>query len=173
MKASVNDIPKEGLSLHAEYGEEILDGSISCEGPILVDLRIEKTGRNVRVKGANKATFILNCSRCLEEFPWDLTSDFDFLLALPDPGNIAERELASEDMDVSFFDGEYVDIAQIAAEQIFLHLPIKPLCREACKGLCPRCGVNLNVDACRCIPEQGTSPFGALKKIRPKQNQGD
>ncbi|MDP2992344.1 MAG: DUF177 domain-containing protein, partial [Deltaproteobacteria bacterium] len=79
-----------------------------------------------------------------------------------------EIELSHEDMDVSFFDGETVDVAQIAAEQIFLQLPVKPLCHEECKGLCPHCGVNLNLISCDCRSEATSSPFETLRDITLK-----
>lgn len=169
MKVSVIDIPDEGLTLHLEFGEEILEGAASVKGPILVDLRIEKSGRNVRVRGSVRASIVVTCSRCTEEFVWLLDSDFDQPLIVSDAGDHAERELSPEELDVSFFDGETVDVQRVAAEQIFLQLPYKPLCREDCKGLCPRCGTNLNYNSCDCPPEATSSPFALLKKMQSQE----
>jgi uncharacterized protein len=169
LKIKVHDIPQEGLSCHAEYGAEILQDITQVQEPIALNIKIERAGRNVRVMGDIKARLLLNCSRCLEDFIWSLADEFDFLLMLPTgEKGYPEIELSHEDMDVSFFDGETVDVAQIAAEQIFLQLPVKPLCHEECKGLCPHCGVNLNLISCDCRSEATSSPFETLRDITLK-----
>lgn len=170
MKIKLNDIPREGLTREVEYGGEILEGLVPVREPILVKVKIERSGRNARVKGDIKAKLLLSCSRCLADFEWEVTDQFDFLLMLPSSAKgRPEVELAAEELDVSFFDGETVDIAQIATEQIFLQMPLKPLCQEECKGLCPRCGANLNLKPCGCPPEATSSPFEVLKNIRSKK----
>lgn len=152
-----------------EYGEEILQGTVPVQEPIVVDLKLERSGRNVRVTGDIRAKLLLSCSRCLEDFEWEITDKFDFLLVLPrTEKGYPDIELSPEDMDVSFFDGEAVDVAQIAAEQIFLQIPIKPLCHEGCKGFCPGCGANLNYNSCSCLPRATASSFEVLKDIKPK-----
>ncbi len=169
MKIRVSDIPEEGLTLRTEYGGEILEGCVPVEGPISVNMRMERAGRNVRVRGDIRTTLRLNCSRCVEDFSWIVASEFDFPIITPeDSGKHPDRSLSPEDMEVSFFDGESVDVERIAAEQIFLLIPIKPLCREECEGLCPRCGANLNLGPCRCTHEAGSSPFDALRDMKPK-----
>lgn len=169
MKIKVHDIPQEGLTYHVEYGGEILQDITQVQEPIAVNIKIERARRTVRVKGDIKARLLLNCSRCLEDFAWSLADEFDFLLMLPpSEKSYPEIELSPEDMDISFFDGETVDVAQIAAEQIFLQMPIKPLCHEECKGLCPHCGVNLNLVSCDCRAEATSSPFEALRDIKLK-----
>jgi uncharacterized protein len=169
LKIKVHDIPREGLTYHVEYGGEILQDITQVQEPIAVNINIERAGRNIRVKGDIKARLLFNCSRCLEDFAWSLADEFDFLLMLPSSEKgCPEIELSPEDMDVSFFDGETVDVAQIAAEQIFLQMPVKPLCHEECKGLCPHCGVNLNLISCDCRAEETSSPFEALRDIKLK-----
>ncbi|MDQ7838473.1 MAG: DUF177 domain-containing protein [Thermodesulfobacteriota bacterium] len=169
MKIKVHDIPQEGLSCHVEYGREILQDITQVQEPIAVNIKIERAGRDIRVMGDIKTRLLLNCSRCLEDFAWALADEFDFLLMLPTgEKGYPEIELSPEDMDVSFFDGETVDVAQIAAEQIFLQMPVKPLCHEECKGLCPHCGVNLNLTACDCRAGATFSPFEALRDIKLK-----
>ncbi len=65
-----------------------------------------------------------------------------------------------------FFDGEVVEVDQLVAEQIFLALPVKVLCTDNCKGICPGCGANLNEEACRCKAGGRQSPFAKLKLIK-------
>ncbi len=167
MKIKVKDIPAEGLTQHLEFGGEILNEAVQVCEPIIINIEIEQAGSNVRVKGDVKGRLLLSCSRCLDDFEWEVADKFDCVLMLPlGEKGYPEVELSPEDLDVSFFDGETVDVAQIAVEQIFLQMPIKPLCNPECKGLCPRCGANLNLESCRCPSEAVSSPFEALRKIK-------
>ncbi|MBM4294554.1 MAG: DUF177 domain-containing protein, partial [Deltaproteobacteria bacterium] len=61
-----------------------------------------------------------------------------------------EEELTAADLDVDFISGENIDLQGIVREQIILSMPLKPLCHEDCRGLCPGCGANLNREACTC-----------------------
>jgi uncharacterized protein len=77
-----------------------------------------------------------------------------------------EKELEPDEIVCEFFDGEVIEVDQLVAEQIFLALPVKVLCSEDCKGICPGCGANLNEEACRCRADRGQSPFEKLKSIK-------
>ncbi|MDY0039943.1 MAG: DUF177 domain-containing protein, partial [Desulforhabdus sp.] len=77
-----------------------------------------------------------------------------------------ETELDVDEMEHDFFDGENIEIDQLIAEQIFLALPYKILCSETCKGLCVRCGANLNEEVCGCDRSTKESPFAALEEIK-------
>ena len=70
-------------------------------------------------------------------------------------------------MDMVYLKEPVVDLFEILNQQIFLMIPEKHLCRESCKGLCPRCGANLNVETCSCGQEINSSPFAILKKNIP------
>ena len=77
-----------------------------------------------------------------------------------------KKRNSREDLAYEFFDGEVIEIDQLVAEQIFLTLPVKVLCSEECKGLCPGCGANLNDEACRCKVDDRKSPFAKLVAIK-------
>jgi uncharacterized protein len=77
-----------------------------------------------------------------------------------------EKELERDETAHEFFDGEVIEVDHLVAEQIFLALPVKVLCSEDCKGICPGCGANLNEEPCRCKAERGQSPFEKLKSIK-------
>ena len=109
----------------------------------------------------------LNCSRCLVSFSYPVAADFDLLLApAPDQAAPSEEELTKADLDRDFYTGETVNLESILREQVLLTLPLKPLCAEACQGLCPRCGADLNQETCQCPAEESTSPLAILKKIK-------
>ena len=80
-----------------------------------------------------------------------MDADFDLLL-VPGPGAVTgdSEELSASDLDLDFYSGDVLDLGAIILQQIILMEPLKPLCTEDCKGLCPRCGAVLNLEACTC-----------------------
>jgi len=108
----------------------------------------------------------LSCSRCLEPVPWSVAEDFSFEYHLPESAPLdAEAGLDKSDLDISFLQGQELDLSELAAEQVLLAMPMRILCQSSCAGLCPRCGTNLNqVDDCGCKPEVDPR-WGALADL--------
>jgi uncharacterized protein len=77
-----------------------------------------------------------------------------------------QKELEPDELLYEFFDGEVIEVDRLVAEQIFLALPVKVLCSEDCKGICPGCGANLNEEACRCRTADRRSPFAKLRLVK-------
>jgi uncharacterized protein len=104
---------------------------------------------NCRVEGS------VACSRCLEPVQWEVDEDLSVDYRTPSATPLdAELGLEKDDLDVAFLEGDKLDLAELAAEQILLALPMRVVCNESCAGLCPRCGANRNRDgACTCEPE--------------------
>lgn len=116
--------------------------------------RVERTSRGFLVTGWVEAAASLRCVRCLEEFSLRLHESMEVeLLPLTTAPRDEETQLGRADLDSRFFAEPVVDLAELAAEQIELTLPMKPVCSPSCRGLCPRCGANLNVDVCGCPVE--------------------
>ena len=143
-------------------GEDVVSlGEVGISG------RVERTSRGFLVTGWVEATARLRCVRCLEEFALALheSMEVEFL-----PLAVAPREeethLARADLDTRFYAEPLVELGELAAEQIELALPMKPVCSPSCRGLCPRCGANLNVEVCDC-PVEADSPWEALVDWRP------
>jgi uncharacterized protein len=78
----------------------------------------------------------------------------------------SEVELNEEDLDLSFYEGDSVDLTPLIQEELVLALPTRPLCRETCKGLCPQCGANLNQQVCGCIPAVGDPRLAVLRSLK-------
>ncbi len=112
---------------------------------------ITKDRDRYRLVGRVRATLDLVCSRCLDRYPVPVASDFD-LRYLPQSANVGEGELevAEEDLSTAFYQDDVIDLGQLVREQFYLALPMKPLCRPDCLGLCPQCGANRNHEACGC-----------------------
>lgn len=119
-----------------------------------VDLAIdvEKSDSRFVLAGTVKARLELPCSRCLEPFSWPVDATFR-LRYLPASLNVTadgDREVAEDDFETAFYEGDVIDLGQLMREQFYLALPMKPLCQDECKGLCPACGVNRNTSTCGC-----------------------
>ena len=89
-------------------------------------------------------------------------------LPLPSSDNSgeAEQEIAEDDLGVSYYKDDAIDLGEVMREQFYLALPMKPLCRETARGLCPVCGINRNRETCACQAEWVDPRLEALKKFR-------
>ncbi|MEW6388314.1 MAG: DUF177 domain-containing protein [Thermodesulfobacteriota bacterium] len=175
LSVNVASIKETGLDLPLELGEDWFsrwqeeDPDLEFAGPgsIQVKLRVEKHGRDILLRGHLKGRLELQCSRCLTPFAAPVEADFDLLLVPgPEPVTAEPEELTATDLDLDFYTGEVVDLEAILREQILLLLPLKPLCAESCRGLCPHCGADLNQETCACGVDKSSSPFAALAKLK-------
>jgi uncharacterized protein len=114
----------------------------------------------LRVRGGCRTVLEFTCSRCLQQFPrpQDLQFDLYYQPWTTISRKVEEIELQDEDMEVGFYDGVQLDLNQVLAEQLVFAIPMKPLCRSDCRGLCPQCGNNLNLQECGC-QAQAFSPW--------------
>ena len=119
--------------------------------------------------GTSSFTTDLNCSRCLEPFPFANTSTFHVRFR-PRPEVSEENEeieiTNKEELDVEFYSERTIPLRHLALEQIQLSIPMKPLCDEGCLGLCPTCGINRTRETCSCGESIVDDRWGALKNIR-------
>jgi uncharacterized protein len=130
------------------------------------DVDGQDTGR-YRVAGHLSGEIELSCSRCLEPFTQAVKADFD-LRYVPRVENAGdgEQEVDEDDLSTAFYADDQIDLGQLIMEQFHLALPMKPLCAEACRGLCPLCGTNLNTGSCGCKQEWIDPRLEALKKLK-------
>ena len=121
-------------------------------GPVRLDGTVSRSKGAVAIAGEASTTLELACSRCLERYPLDVTARFDLTYrpAAERPEGIGEVEVADADIDTAYYDEGRIDLAELVQEQLFLELPMKPLCKDDCQGLCPVCGVNRNTTPCTC-----------------------
>lgn len=108
----------------------------------------------------------LECSRCLVPYPFSTDERFSLVLYPHEKGVSPERELGRDELDVCFYDEPDVPVAPIVEERIQMAVPMKPLCREDCRGLCPTCGADRNRGDCACHPETADPRWEALSKLK-------
>lgn len=163
-------------------------------GPVSLDGRIERlSGEGFRLRGRLGGSARLDCVRCLDpvEIPLAEALDLVYLPGAPaasgrdsgggrEPGGApanggpaapagGETALDAEDLNVSFYAGDRLELAETLREQVHLALPVKPLCSPSCRGLCASCGANRNSEAeCRCAaapPPGGSTGLAALRDL--------
>src|SRR6476661_2801905 len=137
---------------------------------------VHKDQDRFRLVGRVTTTLEVACSRCLEPYRIPVDSSFD-LRYLPQSAAVAggehEAEVAADDLSTSFYQDDAIDLAQLMQEQFYLALPMKPLCGPECKGLCPACGTNLNVETCDCDTSWVDPRMDALKALIPNRKNDD
>lgn len=129
-----------------------------------VQILIEPDGDDVRVHGRLGATVPQTCSRCLEVFPARVDAPVD-VRVVPRPATADSVELGADDLDVDFYQNDELDVVRLLETETTLALPMKPLCREDCRGLCPVCGGNRNAEACACRAETTDPRWAALRGL--------
>ncbi len=125
--------------------------------------------QDIRVQGDLATSVEMACARCLEPVTRDVARKFE-LLYRPQGSDAGREEISVTDAEaeIGYYQGEGVELKDILREQILLAVPMKVVCREECKGLCPQCGQNLNQGACQCAQPLGDPRWNALKGLKDK-----
>ena len=151
IRIETTQIGENGYVVSGEEPGDLLelerDPVARADGPIRYDLVLERAGAELIVRGEVAAPLKLRCSRCAQFFSTTARVS-SFLHAYES----AEHP-------------EFLDVSDDVREDLLLEIPGFPLCQAGCKGLCARCGQDLNEGACGCVPsEEGPSPWSALDK---------
>lgn len=144
-------------------------------GPARFRLRAHKMGDDVFLEGTAEADFEFGCSRCLARYRERLREPFRIVLepaggrVPPEPEGVEalsrEGVWLGEELDAGWYRGGEIDLTRYLQEVVALALPVQPLCREDCRGLCPRCGVDRNRESCSCAEASPGSPFAVLRRL--------
>jgi len=178
----------------AAFGAESEDFRLTS--PVHLTADLTKSGAKFLLKGRLTATLELACSRCLEPFavPVDASLDLTFVPAVEPAKPVAETpadaapprhkktprhghedveldgtEVAEDELGLSEYSGDAIDLGQMMREQFYLALPMKPLCQPDCKGLCPVCGKNRNRETCSCESTWVDPRFEVLRNFKKNE----
>ena len=174
----IEDLKSEPLHVHHVYSVREINFShkdAALSAPVATDFVLTHKDRDLRVDGTFKTAVRFTCSRCTKEFSRPLAASFD-LSYLPQPkwtSEEAEIELRYEDMDIAYYDGVGLDVDLMVMEQIELSMPMKFVCREDCKGLCYRCGADLNEGTCLRSKEEIDPRLSVLLDFKKKKRETD
>jgi len=128
-----------------------------------------KVIQDIRVKGQLATSLEVSCARCLEPITQDVRREFDLLYRpLGVDAGRDEMSVTDAEAEISYYEGQGVLLEDVLREQVLLAVPLKAICHEDCKGLCPHCGKNLNQGSCSCNVTQEEPRWAALKDIRSK-----
>ncbi len=129
----------------------------------------KKIIEDIRVVGELSTSIEVPCARCLDTVVRPIERQFD-LLYRPRGVDAGHEELSVPDAEaeISYYTGDGIELEDVVREQLLLSVPLKALCRDDCKGLCPHCGRNRNLEACDCQPASGDPRWAALEGIRKK-----
>jgi len=161
------------LEIHwVSVAETYRPGSLDYHGaefrqtaPLQLKATAELLGAEIRIGGHLETRLEANCDRCLGPVEIPVSCDFDlFYRPLQSIAKEEEIEVPAEEMEVGFYTGDGIELADVATEQVILFVPMKVVCRPECRGLCPECGANLNLTKCNCAPRRKDSPFASLQE---------
>ncbi len=178
MKIIINNIPDEGLkiSLHkdGDWFRDLLPEKerkdFSIEG-IDVSCQVKRIRETVFIDGGLETTVASNCCRCLEGTYLPVKTRFKYVFVPEKNRSKQEDELSAEDLEYGYYQDDMIDLDALIFEQVMLQIPIKVLCVDACKGLCPHCGMNLNTANCGCHTEYVDERLAVLKEFKVIDNK--
>ena len=145
------------------WAAEVLeDAELALAEGARLALRCYRTGSDVVVRGRIEGAGKTECGRCLGEAEVDLGADVHVLFsanaARANGDDVSDLEEGDGEMDILPHDGVEIDLAAVVREQLILAMPMRPLCREDCKGLCDQCGQDLNLGPCAHQAEPRVDP---------------
>lgn len=174
LRKNVIDFEQEFQAESFDLGPDVRQtGKVSTSGrATLVEEHTGTAGTldDIRVAGNLAAELEILCARCLEPVHYPVQRDFDLLYrpAGSDIGEGKEVELQDRDAAISYYEGDGLTLDEIVREQLLLAVPIKTVCKEECKGLCPHCGRNQNTGECECAKAATDPRWEALKGLKDK-----
>ena len=131
-------------------------------GPVDLRLEVQQAGSDVLVRGSVAGEVALSCRRCLKSVPFALDEELMFLYR----HGVSGVEAEEEEVYVLPARGQELDLGPALREHVLLAVPQFVICDEACRGLCPRCGTNLNEASCDCVVEDEDPRWAALRRLR-------
>lgn len=167
MKIDLDRIPDEGVHITLDGTVDLLGDALK-KTPAGPDVEVDPfpTGSldfiehdpDFYLTATVRAGLTLRCARCLREFPVTRDLEVRLLVRRRDDASIDEEEAAALEGDVAFADEDEFDPGEPILQEIFLNIPMKPLCDEECPGLCPKCGLMRGSEECVCPQEERIDP---------------
>jgi len=168
-----------------EFSQQLAPGTLDLGGELRQSGLLKTTGRaelleehrggkkniveDIRVLGDFSTEVEVRCARCIEPVPTKVGGDFDLLYRpLGIDGGRDEHSISEDETEIGYYSGDGIQLEDVLREQILLALPVKVVCREDCRGICARCGKNLNVEPCGCEDQPTDLRWAALADIKNK-----
>jgi len=170
MLIRIDDITDGGLHIRTQKSADWVTNipeifnetkELSLNKEIDINCNVRKVLKEISVDGLIQFGITTQCSRCLNEVKLELKSDVSLTLTPKD-----ENEENIGDVDFEVYEGESIDLSNYFREQIAMNIPYRVVCKDSCKGLCSKCGADLNIEQCSCDKNSDDSAFSVLKGIK-------
>jgi uncharacterized protein len=178
MKIRIDELTENGLELNFSGQEDILSSAletipkspgVGLDPRVTGNITLMMDGENIFLTGSVKGLMHLQCSRCLVDFDLDTEIDLNLVLRRGTENASEEQEIQEAETDEILIEGMEIDLGGIIVQELLLGVPMKPLCKEDCPGLCPACGALKGSPECTCSVEgRGDPRWEALAKLRDK-----
>ncbi|MBA7702716.1 hypothetical protein ES703_111486 [subsurface metagenome] len=158
LKASIGSIRKYEVSeiVNVASGKSMVEGEVG----------LMRTDRGILAKGTLHTEIGVTCSRCLSLFNCPLTLNIEEeYFPITDVVSGASLPLPEEPGCFTIDEHHIIDLTEVIRQYALLAIPMKPLCRGDCAGLCPNCGHNLNQGPCDCSPQDKDPRWSVLRKL--------
>jgi len=151
---------------------EIGGQQIRFDEPFTGQAEIWNSGENLLVRAKLAGEAQVPCSRCLTTFtsPFKVTFEEEFIEGLPSEDEDVE---ALDERTVTYYEGDEIDLTESLRDNVLLELPMKPICRVDCKGLCPYCGEDKNLVSCECQETVDVDPRLVIFKDLLRKPESD
>jgi uncharacterized protein len=180
MEILIEQIGEDGLVVEFEksaatfpvLAEMVANDECEFPLPIKIALRAFRVVDMIEIEGDIETSVRLPCSRCLQPFETPLKSRFALTYmrratdVIEDTEAPWEVELSAEDMGIVYFQGEKINLKDTIQEQVVMEFPLRALCKQDCKGLCSKCGADLNANLCDCDRSSPPGRFAVLKNLK-------
>lgn len=162
-------VPESGLDLAIAVPSTTFNlesSDVHLRDPVELRARITRAGTNVAIRGEVTAAMEVSCVRCLEQAVVPVREVLDVVL-VPSAERPEEEdhELVATEMDFYYYD-DTIDFRSIVWDHLVVTIPIQPVCSEDCRGLCPYCGTNLNLEQCSCVADEVDERLAVLKRLK-------
>ena len=180
MEFKVSELEREPIEFDLELPPGAVDFGEEAEqdGPLATSGRAEVIHEHrgpkdivadIRLRGQFAGKVRVPCARCVEPVQIPLAAQFDLIFRPAGVDSDApERSITAPETEIGYYQKNSLALEDVLREQVLLALPVRTLCKPDCKGLCPRCGANRNLQPCTC--EQGPSDprWEALSGLRSR-----
>ena len=180
MKIHLSRITSEGIrqALSLEAGglarlvETLAPDGEGISGQVEADLTLKNLQETIQITGTVRLALAMPCTLCLSPAQVERAEEVRVVQAPVEELRqmASDIELSTYEMDIDYFEGEEIDLAELVEEQALLMLPSTIYCRDDCQGLWARCGADLNDGACGCKPDSADHPFAAMKDFLPENS---
>ncbi len=178
MLITLQDLQREPVEFRASFppGGVEFGSDLEQRGPLAAEGRADRLEEHrgpreivedIRIRGSYKGLFQVSCARCLDPVEYPLEGQYDVLFRpVGVDADDGERSIGASETEIGYYQDGAVLLEDVLREQVLLSLPARALCREHCKGLCPRCGQNGNTDPCNCDQAPSDARWAALGGLR-------